>query len=141
MNFEYTGKGKISTSISSFSSSFLDKDVRFSFKYTKTHNKYCLSKSKWLKMDLNWFYNAISHRECFTWKQFLSWKKNWWIDKEKWQSHKELHTSFPQLDNFWHFYIQQCSSWVWRVFWGYKDGIFYILYIDVNGKFHESAHK
>jgi hypothetical protein len=52
MTFEYKLENKYDTEISSFSSSFLDEKVIFSFKYTKTHNKYCLSKSKQIKIDL-----------------------------------------------------------------------------------------
>jgi hypothetical protein len=88
-------------------------------------------------------YKAISYRESFTWWDFLKWKKNKWIEKEKKDSdnYKLLKEKCPNLNNFWHFYIENCNSWVWRIFWGYKNNIFYIIFIDINWKINSKAHK
>ena len=131
--------GNTNESLSNFSSKNLDKLVIFSFKFIWTHNTYCLSNSKDIKRDLKAFYYTLSTIENMTWRNFFCRLK-----KEKLSSNNYnlLNKNCDACLNwYWHFDLNWATSWVGRIFWWYKDEVFYIIFVDINWKINRSAHK
>lgn len=144
MNFKSYISPHNQTNLSEWTDKFLDNKIIFSFKFIKTHNKFCLSKSWWIKKDLSAIYKTLWEKESYTWGIFIQKpKSSWWLSRENVDSdnYKLLKWICPELNKFWHFYIKDSNSGVWRVFWWYEKGIFYIIYIDINWKINWSSHK
>ena len=131
------------TEFTEWSEKFLDNKVIFSFKYAKTHNQYCILKSRQKRIDLQAVYDTLWEKEDFTWNTFFKKPKSWWWlarESKTSENYTFLINECPKLNKFWHFYIKN-NTWIWRIFWWYDNWIFYIIFIDINWKINRNSHK
>ncbi len=105
-----------------------DAFVRFSI--SKSYGtKHCISDLE--KRNIRAVCNSFGKYESYRWRDFKTLNSiGYTVDK----NNREIESCFPEYSRFAHFRIKGGDSELFRIFGTESDGMFYVLWLDEQGK-------
>ena len=114
----------------------LESKVRFSLKHCDTDRKYCIKNVTKDSTVLQSLYKRMGHFEDMTWQLAMDTAREGGLSVEKrdTNNYKILKASYGDFDTYAHVRVSASKKSAFRIFGAVRDGLFYVLRFDIDGK-------